>query len=81
MLLLLAKDNHSMNKRIEELAEQAGYEKDEFGVGHWDMPQCKKFAESLIEECIQVLKDTGYPNAHGTCVGVEELKQHFGVEE
>ena len=69
-----------MNKRIEELAEQAGYEKDEFGVGHWDMPQCKKFAELIVQECIQVLKDTGYPNAHGNCVGVEEIKQHFGVD-
>jgi hypothetical protein len=44
------------------------------------MPECKKFAESIVRECIQVLKDTGYPNAHGNCVGVEELKQHFGIK-
>ena len=36
-----------MNERIRELAEQAGYEKDMFGIGHWDMPQCKKFAEEM----------------------------------
>jgi isocitrate dehydrogenase len=41
----------------------------------------EKFAELIVEECIQVLTDTGYPNAHGNCVGVEEIKQHFGVEE
>jgi len=41
----------------------------------------EKFAELIVRECIDVLKDTGYPNAHGNCVGVEELKQHFGVEE
>ena len=31
-----------MNERIKELAVQAGYTKDMFGVGHWDMPECKK---------------------------------------
>ena len=40
----------------------------------------EKFAELIVRECIQVLKDTGYPNAHGNCVGVEEIKQHFGVD-
>jgi len=41
-----------MNKRIKELAEQAGYLPDMFGIGHWDMPECKKFAELIIQECI-----------------------------
>jgi hypothetical protein len=43
-----------MNERIRELAEQAGYQKDSFGVGHWDMPEFKEFVrlfkEALIEE-------------------------------
>jgi hypothetical protein len=43
-----------MNERIRELAEQAGYEKDMFGIGHWDMPECKKFAESIIEQCVSM---------------------------
>ena len=30
---------------IKELAEQAGYLPDTFGIGHWDMPECKRFAE------------------------------------
>ena len=30
---------------IKELAEQAGYLPDMFGIGHWDMPECKRFAE------------------------------------
>jgi hypothetical protein len=41
-----------MNKRIRELAVQAGYMEDGFGIGHWDMPECKKFAELIIQECI-----------------------------
>lgn len=71
-----------MNERIKKLAKQA-YEDvikntPSFLVTKELYEQ--KFAESLIEECIQVLKDTGYPNAHGNCVGVEELKQHFGIK-
>jgi hypothetical protein len=37
-----------MNERIKQLAEQAGYTKDMFGIGHWDMPECKKFAELIV---------------------------------
>jgi hypothetical protein len=41
-----------MNEKLKELALQAGYEKDMFGVGHWDMPECKKFAELIVQECM-----------------------------
>ena len=41
-----------MNERIKELAEQAGYQEDMFGIGHWDMPECKKFAELIVRECV-----------------------------
>ena len=68
-----------MNERIEELWEEAA--KTTQGDSWQEQTKfMQKFAESLIEECIQVLKDTGYPNAHGNCVGVEELKQHFGIK-
>ena len=46
-----------MNERIRELAEQAGYTKDMFGVGHWDMPECKKFAELIVADCLKQIKD------------------------
>ena len=42
-----------MNERIRELAEQAGYTTDMFGFGHWDMPECKKFAELIVRECLE----------------------------
>jgi hypothetical protein len=48
-----------MNERIKELAEQAGYTKDMFGVGHWDMPECKKFAQLIVQECVEVCEELG----------------------
>jgi len=74
-----------MNQRIQELAEQAGYLPDMFGIGHWDMPECKKFAELIIRECISVTHQQErvpegffYPKA----AHVHELaiKQHFGID-
>jgi hypothetical protein len=47
-----------MNKRIKELAEQAGYEKDMFGIGHWDMPECQKFAELVVKDCANFVRET-----------------------
>ena len=67
-----------MNERIRQLAEQAGYTKDMFGVGHWDMPECKKFTELIVRECAEV----AHCNFHvdGLTLG-GILKEHFGVEE
>ena len=66
-----------MNERIKLLAEQADF----FLESDNEIRKLEKFAELIVRECIQVLKDTGYPNAHGNCVGVEELKQHFELNE
>ena len=66
-----------MNERIKELAEQAGYEKDMFGVGHWDMPECKKFAELIIEECVAAAEE----EAQADFYIVQNIKSHFGIEE
>ena len=65
-----------MNERIKELAEQAGYTKDMFGVGHWDMPECKKFAELLVKECadIATMNQFQWDSAGGYVL------KHFGVE-
>ena len=70
-----------MNERIRLLAEQAGYEKDMFGIGHWDMPECQKFAELIVQECMkaadegmaQVTMKVEWPSYH--------IKKHFGVKE
>jgi hypothetical protein len=62
-----------MNERIKQLAVQAGYLPDNFGIGHWDMPECKKFAELIIGECIDVAFQRGD--------NVDYLKEHFGVKQ
>jgi len=67
-----------MNERIRELALQAGYKTDMFGVGHWDMPECKKFAELIVKECALtagLMEHEGRPN-----IGAQIL-DNFGVEE
>jgi hypothetical protein len=75
-----------MNERIRELAEQAGYTPDMFGVGHWDMPECKKFAELIVRECADICMEMA-----AKCAGLEGegalakdcaywIKKDFGVE-
>ena len=70
-----------MNERIKELAEQAGYEKDMFGVGHWDMPECKKFVELILNDVMSICEDLGDKGQDGHyCVDAIRRK-YFGVEE
>ena len=68
-----------MNERIRELAMQAGYTKDMFGIGHWDMPECKKFAELIVKECMRLNSKELSITAIERLLPVYE--EHFGVEE
>ena len=61
-----------MNERIKQIAEQAGYEKDMFGIGHWDMPECQKFAELIVRECICQCDDENRQ---------KYIMSHFGFTE
>ena len=61
-----------MNERIRQLAEQAGYLPDMFGIGHWDMPECKKFAELIVRECICQCDDEN---------SQKYIMSHFGFTE
>jgi hypothetical protein len=65
-----------MNEQIRLLAKEAGYEIDMFGIGHWDMPECKKFAELMIQDCIQTLRNNGYDDAAKCLHDV-----HFGMDD
>ena len=67
-----------MNQRIKQLAEQAGYLPDMFGIGHWDMPECKKFAQLIVQECVGVAV---HSTVNGTSIIGQRIKEHFGVEE
>ena len=71
-----------MNERIQQLAEQAGYTTDMFGVGHWDMPECKRFAELIVRECanIDFRREVGLTADDDYEIG-KVIKVHFGVEE
>ena len=69
-----------MNERIRELAEQAG----------WDNHHSKfdtrieKFAELIVRECIDIAQDrAAFDWAPPNDVNhiIDEIKQHFGVEE
>jgi len=80
-----------MNERIKELAEQARYTKDMFGIGHWDMPECKKFAELIVKECLGDFKDRiarryqGSVRDRDVAYGMEivysNIRDKFGVNE
>ena len=64
-----------MNERIRELADEAGYTKDMFGFGHWDMPECQKFAELIVKECAKIA-DKAEPYK-----ATDLIKKHFGIKE
>ena len=83
-----------MNEQIRKLADEAGYTTDMFGIGHWDMPECKKFAELIVRQCADIINhraDTcgdrldsikankAVREAQRECA--KTIKQHFGVEE
>ena len=75
-----------MKGRIKELALEAGYLTDSFGIGHWDMPEFQNFSELLIRECIEVIRKTertppGFFYAKGADILEVEIYKHFGVEE
>ena len=63
-----------MNERITELMIDAG--KTIPGEKHIDADFCNKFAELIVRECISKAEDYGLG-----CDAVEQLKEHFGVEE
>jgi hypothetical protein len=79
-----------MNERIRELAEQAGfYYTDKTGFITPAGCDPAKFAELIVRECIgcceQVISDP-VPESVDTWLNggeqcIDEIKQHFGVEE
>ena len=74
-----------MSVKIKELAEQAGYLPDSFGIGHWDMPEFQKFTKLIIKECLaQVDKVDAMLDDDKEKIGVAwvglAIAKHFGVE-
>lgn len=67
-----------MNKRIRELALEAGYRQDMFGIGHWDCQEFNNFVELMVKECADVVN---YYHSRNEPVTPRQILQHFGVEE
>jgi len=67
-----------MNERIKQLAEQAEKYADENFRGEptWSEAFESKFAELIVQECADFLKDK--LDDH---FAAEQLEEHFGVEE
>jgi hypothetical protein len=74
-----------MNERIKALAEQAGYLPDMFNRGHWDLPECHKFAELIIQDCISQIALIGLSNIENEDIAwtaehsIKSIKEHFGI--
>ena len=83
-----------MNERIKELAEQAGLKHhnwitNESNVkdGDFKYPRLEdyeKFAELIVRECIDIAQDRanfpGFPPNDVNHI-IDEIREHFGVEE
>ena len=65
-----------MNERIKELAEEAGYLPDMFGIGHWNTPECIKFAELIITECANIV----YRTCQDGDVGAQAILYEFDID-
>jgi len=76
-------EGQKMNERIQELMLEAG--KTIPGDKHIDADFCKKFAELIVRECVQVCADRGahhdglYSAWADDCS--KRIGKHFGVEE
>ena len=69
-----------MNQRIKELAEQAGITLSQKDYSYYwveSAEDIEKFAELIVQECVNVLHDNELWNRHIS----HALKEHFGVEE
>jgi hypothetical protein len=84
-----------MNKRIKELVKQAGLEFDNDSalesepIYYITQKDLEKFAELIVRECISQIENLspGYEDYRNQIEDafrrdcVDQLKQHFGVEE
>jgi hypothetical protein len=80
-----------MNKRIEELAHQAGL--DSFYVPEWSpwAEEFEKFAELIVQECISINRQRLFSDyegdshrvAHNNALlcATSDMFEHFGVEQ
>jgi hypothetical protein len=71
-----------MNERINQLAEQAGFEnghQDRYGNSY--EYELEKFAELIIRECAEFARQHNLEKADRSHMIHKAIKQHFGVDE
>jgi hypothetical protein len=73
-----------MNERIKELIKQATtIEEHKWGVSYDNFDK-EKFAELIVKECLDIAQDRaafdGFPPNDVNHI-IDEIKEHFGVEE
>ena len=73
-----------MNERIKELIKQATtIEEHKWGVSYDNFDK-EKFAELIVRECIDIAQDRanfpGFPPNDVNDI-IDEIREHFGVEE
>ena len=84
-----------MNERIKQLAEQAFNEANNGSINNIKIPKefVEKFAELIVRECANLLMKPEYVMNHpeeltdynrgwvnGRLLGIEQIKEHFGVK-
>ena len=72
-----------MNKRIQKLAQQAGFQS-YITTHEEDVAMFEKFAELIMKECIRVpydMWDKAELNADIAVKIEHRIREHFGVEE
>ncbi len=71
-----------MNERLQELADQAGFQSivrgDHIVFDISTKENLKEFAELIVQECLEVVKWT--PSLYSNDEYVKNIKTHFGVE-
>jgi hypothetical protein len=69
-----------MNKRIKELAEQAGLLGPTSRIGN-SHEATEKFAELIVRECIELVEKRKAKISYGPTFVIQDIREHFGVEE
>ena len=76
-----------MNERIRELIKQAGYTEAYYYSDDGPFVPAEfnkeKFAELIVQECLDILDDEDTGDVYGKSVrlAMTRIKQHFGVEQ
>jgi len=70
-----------MNERIRELVRQAGLDDADFPVENWDNVPLAKFAEIIIQECLDQCYNRGMNDElyAGQLKAAANIEEYFGV--